>query len=177
MQRTWVWHKPSWRSSPSKPHHGAARTYTGLGKQNLEGTNRTLCTPGPRRKEQWPHKRLTQTCPWVSRSLWRRCGSAMACCRVGALSVTVRSSDLLKEVAIIFIASTIVWPQVNNRKGTQPHPSTENWIGDLLSMALPINQNRPSFSLSQSFPSESFHKPVILLHQRADRLKTTVTEN
>ena len=24
----------------------------------LEGTNKTLCTSGPRRKEQWPHKRL-----------------------------------------------------------------------------------------------------------------------
>ena len=45
---------------------------------------------------------------------------------------------LLKEVAIIFITSTIVWPQVNNREGTQPHPSTENWIKHLLSMALPI---------------------------------------
>ena len=33
-----------------------------------------------------------------------------------------------------------------------------------------------SFSF-QSLPSGSFHKPLILLHQRADRLKTTVTEN
>ena len=35
----------------------------------------------------------------------------------------------------------------------------------------------PSFPLSQSFPSGSFPKPLILLHQRADRVKTTVTEN
>ena len=34
----------------------------------LEGSNKTLCTPGPRRKEQWPHKRLSQTYLWVSRS-------------------------------------------------------------------------------------------------------------
>ena len=39
----------------------------------------TLCRPGPRRKEQWPHKRLTQTCLWVSRSLWQRHGSVVAC--------------------------------------------------------------------------------------------------
>ena len=39
--------------------------------------------------------------------------------------------DLLREVSIIFITSTIVWPQVNNREGTQPYPSTENWIKDL----------------------------------------------
>ena len=30
---------------------------------------------------------------------------------------------------------------------------------------------------SQSLPSGSFHNPLILLHQRADRLKTTITEN
>jgi hypothetical protein len=27
-----------------------------------------------------------------------------------------------KKVAIIFITSTIVWPQVNNKEGTQLHP-------------------------------------------------------
>ena len=40
------------------------------------------------------------------------------------------------------------WPQVNNREGTQPHPSTENSIKDFLSMAPPI-RTRPSFPLSQ----------------------------
>ena len=97
---------------------------------------------------------------------------------MGALSVAVRAWDLLKEVAIIFITSTIVWPKVNNREGTQPHPSTENSIKDLLSMAPPI-RTRPSLVLSvgQSLPSGSFHKPLILLHQRADRLKTIITEN
>ena len=70
---------------------------------------------------------------------------------LGALSVAVYAWDLLK-VAIIFITPTIVGTQINNREGTQPHPSTENWIEDLLNMALPI-RTRPSFpsvSLSQS---------------------------
>ena len=84
--------------------------------------------------------------------------------------------DLLKEVAVMFITSTIVWPQVNNREGTQLHPSTENWIKDLLNMALPI-RTRPSFPNSQSLTSGSFHKPLILIHQRADRIKITITEN
>ena len=35
----------------------------------------------------------------------------------------------------------------------------------------------PIFLLRQSLPSGSFHKPLILLHQRADRMKTTITEN
>ena len=53
------------------------------GNRLLEGTNRALCTPSPRRKDQWPHKRLTQTCLWVSRSLQGRRGLVVACCGVG----------------------------------------------------------------------------------------------
>ena len=40
------------------------------------------------------------------------------------LSVAVHAWDLLKEVTIIFITSTIVWPQINSMEGTQLHPST-----------------------------------------------------
>ena len=72
--------------------------------------------------------------------------------------------------------STIVWHQVNNMEGTQPHPSTENWIKDLLNTTPPI-RIRPSFPLSQSLLSGSFHQLLILLHQRADRLKSTDTGN
>ena len=79
----------------------------------------------------------------------------------------------------IFQARVLEWVALltlNSREGTQLHPSTEYWIKDLLSMAPPI-RTRPSFPLSQSLPSGSFHKPLILLHQQADRLKTTITEN
>ena len=41
----------------------------------------------------------------------------------------------------------------------------------------PTHQNKTSFPLGQSLPSGSFHKPLILIHQRADRMKTTITEN
>ena len=83
---------------------------------------------------------------------------------LGALTVAVHAWDLLREVTIIFITSTIVWPQINSREGTQLHPSTENCIKDLLSMAPPI-RTRPSIPFSQSISSGSFHKPLILLHQ------------
>jgi len=56
-------------------------------------------------------------------------------------------------------------------EGTQPCQLKENWIKDLLNMVLPI-KIRPSFSLSLS---GSFHKPLILIHQRVDRLKTKIT--
>ena len=55
-----------------------------------------------------------------------------------------------------------------------PAKSTENCIKDLLSMVLPI-RIRPRFSHSQSLPSEHFQKPLI--YQRADTMKTMITEN
>ena len=94
----------------------------------------------------------------------------------GHLSIAVHAWDLLKEVAITFITSTLVWPEVNNREGRQLHPSTENLIKDLLIMALPI-RTIPSFPLNPSLPSGSFHKPLILLHQKADRVKSTATQS
>ena len=56
------------------------------------------------------------------------------------------------------------WRRPNYKEGTQPHPSAENWIKDLLSMALPIRA-RPGYPHSQCLPSGSFHK--LLIHQRA----------
>ena len=51
-----------------------------------------------------------------------------------------------------------------------------NWIKDLLSIAPPI-RTRPSFPFSQSLLSGSFHNPLILIYQKADRKKATITEN
>ena len=81
VQQTWVWHKPSWRSSPLT-HIEPPELTQDWGNRFWEGTNRNLCAPGPRRKEQWPHRRLTQTCPWVFRSLWQMRGSVVAWFRV-----------------------------------------------------------------------------------------------
>ena len=39
----------------------------------------------------------------------------------------------------------------------------------------PARKNKTPFS--QSLPSGSFHKPLILLYQRANRLKITITEH
>ena len=64
---------------------------------------------------------------------------------MGALSVAVRAWDLLKEVTIFFITSTIV----DNREGTQPHTLIENWIKDLLSMA---HQNKTQFPAQSVSP-------------------------
>ena len=42
-------------------------------------------------------------------------------------------------------------------------------------MAL-LTRVRPSFPHSQSIPLGSFYKPLILIYQRADRMKTTITK-
>ena len=53
-------------------------------------------------------------CPGVSgRGMGWQCPAA----GLGALSVAVHSWELLKEVTIIFITSTIVWPQVQQKGG------------------------------------------------------------
>ena len=45
---------------------------------------------------------------------WQRRGLAVASCRVGGTECS-SAWDLLKEVTIIFITSTIVWPQVKQQ--------------------------------------------------------------
>ena len=82
----------------------------------------------------------------------------------------------MKEVDITTHYLYIFGLRPNYREGIQPHPSAENWIKDLPSMVLPTRA-RPSFPHSQSLPSESFHRAFSRIHQRADRMKTTVTEN
>ena len=169
VQQTWVWHKPSWRRSPvTSPLHRTGKLTLGGHQQNLVHQDPGERTSDPTR--HWP--RPACECPEIPIGgmgwQWPSAG-------LGALNVAVRAWGLLKEVPIIFITSTIVWPQINSRKGAQLQPSTENWIKDLLSTACPSEQD--SDSPCQSLPSGSFHKPLILLHQRADRLKTTITEN
>ena len=50
VQQTWGKHKPSWRWSPLTPQQSTQN----WGNRLLECRNKTLCAPGPRRKEQWP---------------------------------------------------------------------------------------------------------------------------
>ena len=173
-KQTWVWHKSSRRRSPLTSIEPPELTLDW--ETNTWRAQTELCEhqgPGERSSDptrHWP--RLARKCPGVS---GRGLGWWWPAAGFGPLSTAVHTWDLLKDVAIIFITSTIVWPQVNSREGTQLQPSTENWIKDLLSVAPPI-RTRPSPPQSVS-PTGSFHQPLILLHQRADELKTTIPEN
>ena len=118
----WIWHKSSWRRSPWTP----PQSYQNLHRMEnwfLEGTAEP-CAPGPRRKEQWSHRRLACGCPEVSRKSlgwwWPAAGS-------GAQTVAVHVWNLLRVVITVFIKFTIVWPQVNSRDET--HCTHQQKIG------------------------------------------------
>ena len=146
------------------------------GNRLSEGTNththtqNPVCTRSQEKKAVSPQETVGLACE-CQRVSSGGMGQWWPASGLEALSVSVYAWDLLKEVAFIFITSTIVWPQVNSREETQLHPST-----DLLSRTPPI-RTRPSFPHSQSLPSGRVNKPLVHVYHRADTVKTTVTEN
>ena len=60
----------------------------------------------------------------------------------------------------------------NNREGTQPHPSTENWIKDVLGIAHPSEQDPVSPTVSLSHQEAS-----ISVLSLSIRMKTIIIEN
>ena len=96
-------------------------TDSGRHKQNLVPQD-----PGERSSDHtrdWP--RIARECPGVC------CGGVgwrWPAAGLGSLGAAVDAWGILKEVAIIFITSIIVCLQINNREGTQPYSSIENWI-------------------------------------------------
>ena len=87
--------------------------------------------------------------------------------RLGALSVAVPARDILKEVPIIFIISNSL--ASGQTKGKAHSLAHQEKIGLKIYRACPYPiRTELSFPLSQSLPSGSFHKPLILLNQRAD---------
>ena len=98
------------------------------GSRLLEGTNKSLCTPGPRKKEKWTYKRLTRTCPWVSRSLQRRCGSGVACCRVGGTECSIACMETFEEGHhyLHYLHHSLTSGQTTRR---EPSPTHQQKIG------------------------------------------------
>ena len=94
----------------------------GLGKQTLGGHKQNLvCIRTQEKRAVTPQETDPDLPVSVQESLaevW--VGSDLF--RVGALSVAVCAWDLLKEVTIIFITSTIVWPQAKQQGGNTALP-------------------------------------------------------
>ena len=108
-------------------------TYTRLGQQNLGGKKKKkkkiLYLPETRRKDQWPHKRLSKTHLWVSRSLQHRCGLAEAYFSVRGTECFSTCMRPFEGSPIIFITSTKVWSQVKQHGGnTDPLIKWKSWL-------------------------------------------------
>ena len=169
---------------PWRPAGFDYNTSTGLGETEtpvLEWKYKTLHASRLRRKEQWPHRRLSQNYLLVLEGLLWRHGSTGAHHRDGGtgscspgrlpwvltlLVVTINPkmepTDHRAHRACLSQAKKIT------RKGAKPHPPADNWIKALLSKAL-STRARLSFSHHHTLPSGGLHKPLSLLHQRADR--------
>ena len=131
------------------------------GNRLLEGTNKILCAPRRRRKEQWPHKRLTQTCLWVPRSLQRRRGLVVACCRVRGTECGSAWMGPFEEPL-----SSLPPPYFSGQTIGKEHSPTQEKIGlkiywawshpskqDLISPTVSLSHQETSIKLS-SLPSE-----------------------
>ena len=95
------------------------RTSTRLGIQTLGGHKQNLVhTRGQEKGAVTPQETESDLLVSVPESL----GPQWPAARLEALSAAVRAWDLLKEVTIIFITSTIVWPQVKQQEGNTAWP-------------------------------------------------------
>ena len=118
----------------------------------------------------------------MSKCLLQRMGQQWPASRAGALAVAVLGGTACwhklfgRRLPLLPLHLPKFGFRPNYEEETQTHPSEENWIEDLLTMALPTRL-RLSFPHSQSIPPGSLYKPLILIHQRADRMKTTATKN
>ena len=110
----WVWHKSSWRTAINPtielPELTRDREIDSWrAQQNLVHQD-----PGERNSDSTgDFPRLACGCLGVSSGGVDRWWPAAG---LGAWTVAVNARDLLREVAIVFITSTIVWPQVNSRE-------------------------------------------------------------
>ena len=93
------------------------------GNSLLEGSNETLYGPWPRRKEQWPYKRLTQTCPWLSRSIWGRHGSVVGCCRAGGTECSSACMGTFEEGRhyLHYLHHSLASGQITGRENSPTH--------------------------------------------------------
>ena len=121
------------------------RTSTGLGKQTLEGHKQNLAYTRTQEKGAVTSQETDLDLPvsvlespvevWV-----------VACCKVGGTECAMPAWDLLKEVAIISITSTIPWPQVE-QQGENTAPPINRKLDSRFTEHGPAYQTRPSFPI------------------------------
>ena len=171
---------PTWGSSKGRRNSKRIRFWrlvefdcrisTGLGETEtplLEGTDKVVCTSGPREKEQWPHRRLSQTYLLVLEGPLQRWGVAVA--DHGDKDTGSRSSQkyslvwALPESAISPtkepVASSAGSLQAKQTTGRELSPTHQQTGGLKFHWALHTRAT-PSSTHHQSLPSGSLHKSL-----------------
>ena len=91
------------------------------------------------------------SCLWVSRSLWWRCGSTVACCRVGGPECSRVCMGPFEGWGhyLHYLHHSLASGQTR-RGGTQPHPSTKTGLKIYWALPCPSEHGpvSPSVSLS-----------------------------
>ena len=95
--------------------------------------------------------------------MWWRHGLVVACFRLGGTECSSACMGPF-EGGCHFLHYFHHSLDSGQATGREHSPAHSQKIEDLLSLTPPI-RTRSSFPHSQSFPSGSFHKPLILLHQ------------
>ena len=150
------------------------KTSIGLGETEtplLEGTHKVVCAPGPRGKEQWPHRRLNQTYLLVLEHLLQRQGATVAHCR--DKDTGSRSSGkyflawALPESTISPNKEPVSYstgsPQGKQPTGRELSPSHQQTNRLKFYWALPTRAT-PSSTHRHSLPSGNLHKPLREFH-------------
>ena len=167
-----VWHKPSWRKALLIPP---------MSHQNLHRTGETDSWRA--QTKAYVHRDPGESDPtrdWpdlpVSRRPCGKRGSVVACCRVGgtACSSTSRGPFEGSYHYLHYLHHSLASGQITDREHSSVHQLKIEWKIYWHGLT---HQNKTQFPpQSVSLPG-SFHKPLIHLHQRAHRLKTTNIEN
>ena len=158
------------------PHYRAARTYTGLGKQTLGGHKQNLVHSRTQEKGAVTQQETGLDLPiCVQESpaeVWVGSGPAES----GALSVAVHAQTFWESRHYLhYLHQCLPSGQTTGREHSPAH---QQKIGLKIYWAwLCPSEKDPVSPLSQSLLSGIFHEPLILIHQRADKMKTTITEN
>ena len=84
-------------------------------------------------------------------------------------------AEVLLQVAITTITPTTVWPQVK-LQGGDTAPLISRKLAQRFTKHGLAHQGKIQVPPQPSLPLGSVHKPFILIHQRADRMKTTITK-
>ena len=142
------------------------KTSTELGGKTLGGHKQNLVHSGTQEKGAVTPKRLSQTCLWVPRSLWQRGGLKVACHGVSGTDYNSLGISPFEGV----------WPQAKPQKGNTVTPINKK-IGFKTYWAWPSPSEQDPDSPTASPYHQEASTSLIFIHQRGDRMETTITES